>query len=356
MTQRVHATQASLHRRAVAAGFTLIELLIAMVITLIVVIAASSVYLISSQSFTTVDSSSQLQDSARFGTYILRRMTQQSGYEDYSEYAADFGRAKSVNAWAGEPTCVQTDLCGFENRVMPVASVISGGPGTSGTLPGPFYTDTLSVQFQGQSTINPATGEPTATPDGSIIDCSGTPIPSNVASPPTRAMSTLYVAINGITGEPELNCSSRDPVTGAGRPAWPLVKGVEVFKVMYQVGNDTDGSATGGPDGVPDRFRWVRASQVATLPITKPSGSTVADDVNAWQNVIAVRFGMVIRGDVGTAARPIAVTPLYPLGTDLAAAADPALTYLPPLDTRLRRVVTFTVHLRNRQNAFFSTP
>ena len=343
-------------RRAKVAGVTLIELLIAMTISLVIIIAASGVYLLSGQAFTSVDSSSQLQDSGRFATYILRRMVQQAGYEDFSEFAADFGRSQSVTAWSGEPTCVQADLCGFNNTVMTVAQIVAGGAGTSGTLSGPYYTDTLVAQFQGQSTINTTVNPPapTAVPDGTIIDCSGTAVPSNVVAPPTRAMSALFVEINAVTGEPELNCASRNPATGAGRTRWPLVKGVEVFKVMYEVGNDvTDVAGTGGPDGVPEKFQWVRADQVAALPITQPAKSTAPAAVNAWQNVVAVRFGLVLRGDLNTAPVPAAPVTLYPLGQDLAVATDPATTYVPPLDSRLRRVVTFTVHLRNRGSAFY---
>lgn len=336
-------------------GVTITELMIAMVISLVVMGAASSIYLISNQSFTTVDTSSQLQDSARFATYIVRRMVQQAGYEDFSDYAADGGRAKSNTAWAGQPTCVQADLCGFNNLIVPVANVVAGTAGTSGTLAGPFYSDTLVVQFQGQSLVDPATKQPSSTPDGSIIDCSGTPVAGNTTSPPTRAMSALYVEINTVTGDPELYCSSRIFATGAARPRTPLVKGVEVFKVMYEVGNDVEGApVTNGPDGAPDRFRWVRADQVAALTLTKPANSTASADVTAWQGVVAVRFGMVLRGDLGTATTPPAAITYYPLGQDLATAADPATTYVAPIDTRLRRVVTFTVHLRNRNNAFFS--
>ena len=341
-------------RRHLARGVTLIELLIAMVISLVVIGAASSLYLISNQSFTTVDSSSQLQDSARFATYILRRMVQQSGYEDFSDYAADAGRAKSNMAWAGQPICVQSDLCGFNNSIVPVANIVAGTAGSNGTLPGPFYSDTLVVQFQGQSLTDPATKQPSATADGSIIDCSGTPVAGNTTVPPTRAMSALYVEINSVTDEPELYCSSRIFTTGAGRPRTPLVKGVEVFKVMYEVGNDVEGApTTNAPDGTPDRFRWVSADQVAGLAITKPANSTTSPAVTAWQSVVAVRFGLVLRGDAGTASPPAAAVTYYPLGQDLANAADPATTYVAPIDSRLRRVVTFTVHLRNRNNAFF---
>ncbi len=338
-------------RRTKVAGVTLIELLIAMTISLVIIVAASGVYLLSGQAFTSVDSASQLQDSGRFATYILRRMVQQAGYEDYSEFAADFGRSQSVAAWSGEPTCVQADLCGFNNKVLTVANIVAGDPGVTGTLSGPYYTDTLVVQFQGQSTINTAANPPvpTAVPDGSIVDCSGSPIPSNLVAPPKRAMSVLSVAVNGVTGEPELNCASKVVVDGIA-----LVRGVEVFKVMYEVGDDlTDTAGTGGPDGVPEKFKWVRADQVDTLTITKPAKSTASAAVNAWQNVVAVRFGLVLRGDLNTAPVPAAPVTLYPLGKDLAVATDPATTYVPPLDSRLRRVVTFTVHLRNRGSAFY---
>jgi len=342
-----------------------VELLVAMTISLVIIAAASGVYVVSGQAFSTADTSSQLQDSARFGTYILRRMVQQTGYEDYSEYSTGNSRANSILAWAGLPTCVQSDICGFHNLAVPVASIISGSgssPGagaSSGTLPGPYYTDTVVVQFQGQSKVNLTTKTLTATPDGSIIDCYGNGVPSNTTSPPTRAMSALYVKINSVTNEPELQCSARDRVTGAGIAPVPLVKGVEVFKVMYEIGNNVDVNASGALTGTPDRFRWVRADEIPTVAssIVKPAPlSALSNDVNAWQNVVAVRFGMVIRGEPGTATAPATAQTLYPLGRDLATSGDPATNYVPPLDTRLRRVVTFTVHLRNRTNAFALTP
>ena len=359
MHVRLHSISrfgAAPNRRAMVTGVTLVELLIAMTISLVIVIAASGVYLLSGQAFTTVDSASQLQDSERFATYILRRMVQQAGYEDFSEFATDSGRAQSGAAGGGDPTCVQADLCGFQNEAVPVAKIIAGTAGTTGTLSGPYYTDTLVAQFQGQSTFNTALSPPapTSIADGTIIDCSGNPIPSALVPPPTRAMSALFVEIDSVTGEPELNCASRNPASGAGRPRWPIVKGVEVFKVMYEVGNDlTDSAGNNVPDGVADKFQWVRADQVATLPITKPAKSTVSAAVNAWQNVVAVRFGLVLRGDLGTATPPSAAVTLYPLGQDLAVSGDPATNYVPPIDSRLRRVVTFTVHLRNRGSAFY---
>jgi type IV pilus assembly protein PilW len=349
------------------AGVTLVELLIAMVLTLVVVIAASGMYLSSSQAFSSSDVSSQLQDSSRFATYLLRRMIQQAGYEDVSD-PTSVGRSQRVIWPAGTATCVRADLCGFNNQIVRVQDVASGGS-ASGTLPGGFFTDTISIRFQGQSTFS-ATGERTANADNSIIDCFGAGVPSATTPPPFRAHSMLYVQINPDTNEPELYCSSVDHVTGLGRPATPIVRGVESFQVMYEIGDDTPQARTSPitgatetvRDGVPDRFRWVNAADLAGVTVHNPNAPpnvpagvyNVPNAVNAWQSVVAVRFGLVLRSELGAAPLPATQLTYFPLGRDLANASDPGTIYVAPQDTRLRRVVTFTVHTRNRTQVFNS--
>ena len=56
------------------AGLTLIELMVAMVISLVIVLAATAALLISRQGFTSVDAASQLRDSARFAQDVLQRL------------------------------------------------------------------------------------------------------------------------------------------------------------------------------------------------------------------------------------------------------------------------------------------
>jgi type IV pilus assembly protein PilW len=342
-------------------GVTLVELLVAMVLSLVIVAAASSVYLSSSQAFTSSDSAAQLQDSSRFATYILRRMIQQAGYEDYADPNTT-SRSQNV-AWpVGTQTCVRADLCGFDNQIVRTQDVAAGNS-TSGTLPGGVFTDTVSVRFQGQSTFTP-TGERTGVPDNSIIDCFGTGVPSSTTSPPQRAHSMLYVQINPDTQEPELYCSSINHVTGLPRPPTPLIKGVESFQVAYELGDDTPQariSPTTGlnevaRDGLPDRFRWVNAAELPGVAIhnANPVG-VVPPAVNSWQSVVAVRFGLVLRSEPGIAPRPAAPLTYFPLGRELARVSDPGTIYVAPQDTRLRRVVTFTVHTRNRTQVFNTT-
>ena len=56
------------------AGLTLIELMVAMVISLVIVLAATAALLIARQGFTSVDAASQLRDSARFAQDVLQRL------------------------------------------------------------------------------------------------------------------------------------------------------------------------------------------------------------------------------------------------------------------------------------------
>lgn len=64
------------------AGLTLIELMVAMVISLVIVLAATAALLISRQGFTSVDAASQLRDSARFAQDVLQRLGVQAGHRD----------------------------------------------------------------------------------------------------------------------------------------------------------------------------------------------------------------------------------------------------------------------------------
>ena len=120
------------------------------------------------------------------------------------------------------------------------------------------------------------------------------------------------------TGEPTLYCNT---VTTACVTAtcYPLVPGVENMQVLY--GEDTSGPppATLSPDGSIDR--WVTASNVSN-----------------WDNVLSVRISLLLRTPDRIA--DATNTAVYSMsGTNV---------YAPGNDTRLRRVFTTVVNLRNR--------
>jgi type IV pilus assembly protein PilW len=98
----------------------------------------------------------------------------------------------------------------------------------------------------------------------------------------------------------------------------------------------------------------LRADQMAV------TGNAAATTAN-WRRVRSIRIGMIVRGAPGS--QQLANTTadrLYPLGGGkesstgtaglaLSSTNDIGTVFTPPIDGRLRQVVTFTVHLRNDQ-------
>lgn len=317
------------------AGFTLVELMVAIVLILLIVLVATGVLLASKSSFATNDSVSQLQDQSRFGTYVLRRLSEQAGYEDYtnpngSNRASDAVTDAAALIAAATP-CYSVDVCGINNRRVNANQVINGAAGRTGTFTdgqgNSITTDTLVIRFQGRSLPTDVTQ-----PDGSMIDCAGNgqaaPMP-NSSAVSSRAISVFYVDYSATTGEPELMCSYIGTTGAVGSIS--LVRGIDTFQVLY--GLDTN------DDSVPEAY--VRADQI-------PAAAAAAGvtQQTMWRRVRAVRFGMILRGPVGSGPASDGNTRvLYPLGAQ--AAGEPSGTFAVPNDRRLRRVVTFTVMLRN---------
>ena len=197
--------------------------------------------------------------------------------------------------------------------------------------------------------VSTTTGEVGSPSDGSMIDCLG-------EAPPVTSeldggfFNILHVQASS-AGEPALMCTRA--AAGGGFEAQPLVQGVESFQVLYGVDNVVPNTApTGATDSVPDRY--LRADQ---LTVTGNDAATYAN----WRRVRSLRIGMVLRSQPGSAVDTASQT-FYPLGTSRSSASgaigsafahatnDPGTVFTPPVDRRLRQVVTFTVHLRNFQD------
>jgi type IV pilus assembly protein PilW len=317
-------------------GFTLIELLIAMVISLVIVIAATSALLLSRQGFSTVDAASQLRDDARFATDVIQRMGVQTGFMDVI-YAAT-NRPKNIVGIDPNPP---PNVFGFNNSTVdttnPFGSATARVSGTAG-----YGSDILVLRYQQGQTF-PGSGAS----DGTMFNCAGSSATGAPDGRDARIENTLHVRES--KGELALMCTT---AAGSGS-AQPLVKGIETFQVLYGVDGvvaNTAPSAATTKDSVADRF--LRADQM-TVP-----GNLVGTNEN-WRRVRSIRIGMVLRGPAGSAQQSIAQT-LYPLGlakassggalgSAMSSANDPGTIFVTPADSRLRQVVTFTIHLRNEQ-------
>jgi type IV pilus assembly protein PilW len=314
-------------------GFTLVELLVAMIISLVIVIAATSALLVSRQGFSTVDAASQLRDDARFATDIIQRLGVQTGFMDVN-YAAT-KRPTAVYGLSSDP---DPNVFGFNNSTTntsdPFHMATARASGTSG-----YGSDILILRFQPGETF-PGSG----VADKTMSNCLGGST-ITIFDRDSRFENALHIAESN--GELTLMCST------AGGGKQPLVKGVETFQVLYGVDGVVAGMApavTANKDTVADRF--LRADQL-TVP-----GDEVGTNAN-WRRVRTIRVGMVLRGPIGSAQESVSRT-LYPLGSAKSATSgtegsamssvnDPGTIFVTPADSRLRQVVTFTIHLRNEQ-------
>lgn len=324
------STHTARHQR----GLTLVELLVALAISSIVAIAAVSALIISRQGFITVDTASQLRDNARFASDLIQRLGVQAGYEDLT-YATTIRPVNMAGLDPSPPSFVN----GFNNAIpsssAPFNAAAARPTGTVG-----YGSDVLILSYQASETFPGSNVS-----DKSMIDCAGNPSAVIPASRDDRISSALYIGTS-VEGEPSLMCS-----TGPGT-SYPIIQGIENFQVLYGVDNVIPNTAptTAATDSVADRF--LRADQMVV------SGNDDGTRAN-WRRVRSLRIGMVIRGPLGSVQDPTAQT-FYPLGQAPSAAgasvgsamsstADAGTIFSPGADSRMRQVVTFTIHLRNEQ-------
>lgn len=297
------------------AGLTLVELLVAVVVAGTTVIAALSLFLGVSRSRDTQEAMAQLQDSGRFLTEALTKSLQQAGYQNLQWTPDPLKQSLLREGRVGGAIDGEPDLRGHNNSATGADLDHGQHDRVSNRV---NHSDTLVVRFQGASNAAGA--------DGSMVDCLGRPQAATTVTN-DRAHSVFDVRRASATSEPELRCKYK--TSAGGFASEVMVRGVEVLQLLY--GTDTNG------DTVADQ--WLTAQQVdARHP----------DPVLAWSAVRVVRVGLVLRSPQRVAVADTTAThqPLGGLFT-LAEAADPGATFSVGNDGRLRRVVTFTVSLRN---------
>ena len=329
-------TSARRPHTAKQAGLTLLELLVAMTLGLLIVLAAAAALLVSRQGFFAVDAASQLRDNARYAQSIVQRVGVQAGF-------------KNINMLVPPPpedpaNPFEPSVFGINNAKRSTSTAWDAGS-TWGTSDAGKNSDILVLRAH----VSTTTGEVGSPSDGSMIDCLGEAPP--VTSELNNGFFNILHVQASSAGEPALMCTRA--AAGGGFEAQPLVQGVESFQVLYGVDNVVPNTApTGATDSVPDRY--LRADQ---LTVTGNDAATYAN----WRRVRSLRIGMVLRSQPGSAVDTASQT-FYPLGTSRSSASgaigsafahatnDPGTVFTPPVDRRLRQVVTFTVHLRNFQD------
>jgi len=306
----------------------LVELMVAMVLSLLVVMAAVAALTFSRQGFRSVDTASQLRDNGRFAESIMRRMILQAGFLN-TQYAVSIGSDFNTTT-----TLAQPNIKGFDNAKY--TENLATGVTTTGPSNGLNGSDMLIARYQ--------SGDTNSDDNQVMINCAG-----GVTTPPIdstqRMVSVFHVDTNSTTNEPSLMCSYNSFTSGSTE-TWdtrPLIEGVEVIQILYGVDGVTANAApTITETVIPTQY--MRASELTV------SGNEAATFAN-WKRVRSIRVGMVLRGPGGSAPDS-AVPAQYPLGKSglMNVAADTGSVRAAQTDGRLRQTVTFTVHLRNPQD------
>jgi len=318
-------------------GLTLVELLVALAISAVIAIAAVSALIVSRQGFTTVDAASQLRDNARFATDLVQRLGVQAGYS-----SIDFAASKRTTNDDANPA---PHVFGFNNSTPSASDPLNKATARTGLSTVGYGSDILILRYQTSSAYAGAT-----TSDKSMIDCYGNATAGVPINRDDRFANILYVGVDK-DDEPSLMCRT-DNLSAS---AQPVVRGVENFQVLFGVdGVVANTLVTASPTYVATNY--LRADQLAVSP--DPDGSKTNAN---WRRVRSIRIGMVIRGPMGSAQETLAQT-YYPFGfgrassaasaaagSALSSSTDAGTIFTPAADSRLRQVVTFTIHLRNDQ-------
>ena len=296
-------------------GVTLVELLVSLVLASLITLAATALYSVTLSSYRTVDAGQEIQENGRFALEVIGQAARLTGYQNYTQRDGDGDDNTRRFVVSSFPT-----VRGFNNSKITVTTNITNDGATNNG--GINQSDTLALRFHGSSSLADA-----SKPDGSMIDCQG--VAQNYPLNGDDVALSLFWVANDSVGEPSLQCISRGDPTAAtlNRNTQPILKGVDTFQVMY--GLDTNG------DSVPRQ--WV-------------SGQSVTN----WQQVVAVRVGLVIRGGVGSSqgqSATAAENNFYPLGKEFTGnSTEAGLIFAAPNDGRLRRVFNATFKLRNPQD------
>ncbi len=252
----------------VSAGFSLLELLIAMALSLLMVLSATTIFITCRSIYLTQDDSVRVSDNGRFAIETIGRAVAQAGF-------ADPGGVHRTAALTIAP------IAGLDNRSLKSTSPAIQSP-VAQTVNG---SDVLALHFNGSGNGDGG--------DGLVTNCAGFSVGRSDSDDmyTDRGWSIFYIAKDH-TGEPELYCKYR------GKNAWAtaaIARGVESFQVLYGVGE--------GNDAVPTRF--LSATQIDSLDrglsLTDASARARSQGIqhhSIWKKISQIKVALLLRGSL----------------------------------------------------------
>ncbi|MBF0270708.1 MAG: PilW family protein [Magnetococcales bacterium] len=343
-------------------GFSLLEILIALGVGLIVITGMLTILSSTKQTYRLHDNLARIQENGRFAMELLSRELRMAGYWGCVSDVTPINVLVTPNAfsWA-----FNTQVTGFDNSTYaswPAAFRSAALPGTdaivvSGIDPTAYTVEShnpCSAQFkiaqshdlnpdevafvtdcvqgaifqitnanQNNRTLvhNSGTGS-----IGNVTKCLGGNCGGACASawhayPPgsmlARIRAMAFFIGTGLNGEPALYWEMLNRGDSTSRAE--LVNGVENMQILYGLDTDSDHVA----------------NQYLTANAVEGSGN--------WSQIVSVRIGLLLRSPENVRSAPD-TTP-YTLAETVIATSSTPVTH--PADSRLRKVATTTIQLRN---------
>lgn len=366
-------------------GLSLVELMIALVVGLVLMAGVLSAFISSRQSYGINNASAQTQENGRFALDFLTHDVRMGGYMGCLRNSNLFNDLNTTNTTF---TNFSDPVDGYQssninnsggalsvtiNTVPPVTPPPGGATYVVGTGAAPALdTSVTNYALAGSDVIvlhsvstqpiyvTNVTGNTTA----DIFLNSNTNIAAGQLGIVTNCVSGVLFQVTGpvasSTGSGNLvvnTGASTSPGNNQKISALPGVAPGSQFyapnTMIYYIGAGTDGSpglfrldAVNGtaPAGasreelVPNVENMQILYGVDTTGAQVPTQYLTADQVSNWNQVVSVRIGLLVQSDLGAVPLPAAAPSYNVLGTQVTV----------PQDTRLRRVFTTTIGLRNQ--------
>ncbi len=328
-------------------GVGLVEILISLTLGLIVTGAIVQIYLTTKRQNEMQTSLTGRQEAARFAAQIIQHDAQMAGFRgclrDLGTVVNTLNNSNDFLYDYGQ------HVVGFDNAAGLPASITGVVAGTDvltlRTVDDPGVVLTANMPTSASDPVTTAGLDPAPLADGDIAlvaDCSGAAIfQVNTYDPATGAIEHVQAGTPGNNtlefGTMRFNAGAqvyrlrtttyfiRESESGTGPALWrrvglddpqELAAGIENMQVLY--GEDTDGNQS------PNLYR-------------------TADDVDDWSEVVSLRVALLAAGTQDRVADADPRT-FDLLGVEV----DPTDGGAIEPDGRLRRVLTFTVAMRNR--------
>lgn len=272
-------------------GFTMVELMVAVTIGLALTIVVATLFLHSRSTYGSTDETSRMQENMRYAQELLNRMVHHASYTSSPNVYKDV-----------EDSVSNSSAAVVFDAAQPALAATDGG---NGGTPAQALPDSFIVRFQG-------TG-PAGAADGAVTDCQGRAVDGTQIS-----VNRFYIRPVGTNGGPALWCDAT--LAGVTTEA-EIVPDVENMQLVF--GEDlVDDNGNAIRDGSVEKYTELGALTVPTL-----------------NKVVALRVALLFR----TPNLAAAVLPESTRTYDLNGNAVGPFT-----DTRIRRVLTMTINLRNR--------